>query len=776
MGNAKHDLLDALAAIPPDVHYEEHLMVGQALHHEGRSVEDWRAWCSGCTMPDHAKRLKEIDYKWSTFGNNASNPVTGGSIVKLARDYGWKPTRKYDVLDWEVSFHDGDDEPAIVDAASVSEHDELVSPLYPDGREAEELAAYLRALFDEDDIVRYVLDATEGDDGRMKPGVGVYKRTAGDILGALGGGHGLDDALGTLDEAVGAYICINPLDGGYIGNKNVASYRHALVESDEMERGKFAAIIRQLNLPVAAMVDSGNKSLHAIVKVDAADARQYAERVRVLYERCEKNGIVVDKANKNPSRLSRLPGAMRGGRRQFLASLSQGAGDWEEWEEWYAEETDELPDAVRLDTVLGENLPDMKPALIDGLLRVGHKMLVSGPSKAGKSFALIALCIALAEGSRWLGFKCQRARVMYVNLELDSASCINRFSDMYEALGLEPEHASDIDVWNLRGMAEPFSRLLPKLVRRCLKREVEVVVIDPIYKVQTGDENSAGDMAAFANLFDALCDQAGVSVIYCHHHSKGFQGAKRSIDRASGSGVFGRDPDAIVDMVELDVEEEMRWKRTQDKVCAACAVAVLDAGGGAEWGELPDTGRVIAKNAEENAYGLLDVKAGAALHEKIEEIKAGKDSLTAWRVEGTLREFPKFKPVNAWFDWPLHVVDPALAECKELGDGEEFGQRKRKQKKKPDTRKEKPNDEQSAAYKDINDAIAKAVRYCLEDGVEVTRAAIQKRIPDVDGKPPTYKQICRWTDASRPWCEWVPGEVVKGSARGEKTIVKREVE
>lgn len=771
---SRYDLAEAVNAIPPDVHYDEHLAVGQALHHEGYSVEVWRAWCAGCTQKDHAKRLREIDKKWASFGNNTGPSVTGGTIVKLARDYGWAPDgapKAYEALPWDVMLYGDEDEPPIVDAASVSEHDAQVAPLFPEGRESEELAAYLRALFDENDIIRYVLDATEGEDGRMKPGVGIYKRTAGDLLRMLDEGRGIEDAIGTINKSVGAYICINPLDGDYIGNKNVTSYRHALVESDEMERGKFAAIVKQLNLPIAAMVDSGNKSLHAIVKIDAENATQYAERVRVLYERCEKNGIAIDKANKNPSRLSRMPGAVRNGKRQFLAGLAQGAGDWEEWEEWYTEETDELPESVPLDRMLGDNLPPLKPALIDGLLRVGHKMLMSGPSKAGKSFALIALCIAFAEGREWFGMKCRKSHVMYVNLELDGDSCINRFNDMYSALRIEPENAGSIDVWNLRGKSEPLGKLLPKLVRRCLKRNVEVVVLDPIYKLVAGDENSAGDMAQFANLFDALCEQADVSVIYCHHHSKGFQGQKRSIDRASGSGVFGRDPDAILDMVELEVDSGLTWKRTQDKICRACTEAVESAGGGDMWEQLPEVGRAIAANAEQNAYDMLDAEAGAALHERIERVRASQEALSAWRIEGTLREFPHMKPVSAWFDWPLHVIDPELDSCKEMG-GEDAPQGKGK-RKKPDTRKEKPDDEQARAYAEINAAMEKAVRYCEEDGVPTTRENVRVRIPDVAGKPPTKRQILDWTRKDKPWSEWCMGERIEGDESGAKVIVRK---
>ena len=97
-------------------------------------------------------------------------------------------------------------------------------------------------------------------------------------------------------------------------------------------------------------------------------------------------------------------------------------------------------------------------------------MLISGPSKAGKSFALIELSIAIAEGVKWLGWECTRGKVLYVNLELDRASCLHRFRDVYEALGLNPGHLDNIDIWNLRGKAVPMDKLAPKLIRRAVDR------------------------------------------------------------------------------------------------------------------------------------------------------------------------------------------------------------------------------------------------------------------------------------------------------------------
>ena len=95
-------------------------------------------------------------------------------------------------------------------------------------------------------------------------------------------------------------------------------------------------------------------------------------------------------------------------------------------------------------------------------------------------------------------------------------------------------------------------------------------------------------------------------MIYCHHHSKGAQGGKNAADRASGSGVFARDADALLDMIQLKVPESMQ---------SYCGVS---------------------------------------------------ESATAWRIEPVLREFPEPGPVDVWFDYPRHFVDRDgnLATCK----------------------------------------------------------------------------------------------------------------
>ena len=53
----------------------------------------------------------------------------------------------------------------------------------------------------------------------------------------------------------------------------------------------------------------------------------------------------------------------------------------------------------------------------------------------------------------------------------------------------------------------------------------------------------------------------------------------------------------------------------------------------------------------------LDKWQKIALDKQITAAKAEVQARTAWRIEGTLREFPKFDPVNMWFDYPVHRID-----------------------------------------------------------------------------------------------------------------------
>ena len=102
---------------------------------------------------------------------------------------------------------------------------------------------------------------------------------------------------------------MNPLDGRGIADTNITAFRYALLESDALPMELQLALFARLPLPIAAVLSSGGRSYHAWVRVDAADAATYRKIVSRLLQMLAQ--FAVDAKNKNPSRLSRLPGAKR---------------------------------------------------------------------------------------------------------------------------------------------------------------------------------------------------------------------------------------------------------------------------------------------------------------------------------------------------------------------------------------------------------------------------------------------------------------------------------
>lgn len=569
-------ILKALEALDvATLSYDEWLRVGFALKAEGYDCSVWDSW----SRNDRRYHKGECKRKWDSF---VGSGVSGGSIVQMAKERGWTPPLEDTGLDWETEIRD--------ESGSELDIPHRMTPV-------EQLRTYIELLFRPYEYVAYVTnDVYQTEDGKIIPSRGVYHQTAAELLRCLKKyPNDLGATVGDWKKEAGAWIRFNPVDGQGVKNENVTRFDYALVECDSMPVTDQEAMYRKFELPIVALVYSGGKSLHAIVRVEAQDYEEYRKRVEFLYDFLVKNGVIVDKQNRNPSRLSRMPGVSRGDQEQTLVATNIGRKSWAEWMDFVEGISDELPDIETIGKEIIEHPPKLAEEVINGVLRRGHKMLICGPSKAGKSFLLMELCVALTEGKKWLDFPCRKSRVLYINLEIDRNSAINRIAKIYEAIKVTP--SGTFDLWNLRGKALPLDKLVPKMIRRMRDKNYDVVVVDPIYKVITGDENNASEMAVFCNQFDKICTETGCSVIYCHHHSKGTQGQKNVLDRSSGSGVFARDPDAILDLTEIDLPED-----------------------------------VYIENAP-------------------------TEYATAWRVEGSLREFSNFKPFSCWFAFPIHKID-----------------------------------------------------------------------------------------------------------------------
>lgn len=165
-----------------------------------------------------------------------------------------------------------------------------------------EIARYMVQMFGDGDEVRLVTDSMRrthaSGEVKWQPADAGRLVAAQDVPAIMAGFDG--------DEA-GAWIAINPYDSEGTIDEHVSSFKHALIECDATAPERQVEAYVAMRPPDECLVWSGSKSVHAIVDVDAKNADEYARRVGLLYSVCEMCGLEINRADKSPGRLSRLP-------------------------------------------------------------------------------------------------------------------------------------------------------------------------------------------------------------------------------------------------------------------------------------------------------------------------------------------------------------------------------------------------------------------------------------------------------------------------------------
>lgn len=133
---------------------------------------------------------------------------------------------------------------------------------------------------------------------------------------------------GIPESRAGAWVRPNPVapvgsgKAGAVTDSDVVAHRYLLVESDSLPLHTQFALFSKLKLAIAAVILSGGISAHAWVRLDCKTSDEYDSKARRILTALEPFGF--DQANKNPSRLSRLPEAIRsiggvdGGKQKLL--------------------------------------------------------------------------------------------------------------------------------------------------------------------------------------------------------------------------------------------------------------------------------------------------------------------------------------------------------------------------------------------------------------------------------------------------------------------------
>lgn len=348
-------------------------------------------------------------------------------------------------------------------------------------------------------------------------------------------------------------------------DSEVTRFKYALLESDTIHCSEQFEIIQKLNLPIASVVWSGNKSLHTMVKVDAKDIEEYKRRVKLLYEVANDVGFGVDTQCKNPTRYTRLAGSQNKATHQYheLISLSMGESSWMDWE------VNTLP-KLRVDfeqqvnNILVNQLfqgaleydynqIEDKAEIVSGLIQDGKIFCIGGASKAGKSLLTSRLAMCLSQGDDFFEHQCLTRKVLYFDTELDPDDFKRRKDVIRQNDNLTIILAKNIPHVEDETQLERIKRYLSMIKAAADTHGFQVIIIDCIYKFI--NENDVKEVTAFVTAIEEL-KHAGYCVIVVHHTNKAKYEGGEPINHLSGHSNLGRAVDGCLLLLETNTMHE----------------------------------------------------------------------------------------------------------------------------------------------------------------------------------------------------------------------------
>jgi RecA-family ATPase len=388
------------------------------------------------------------------------------------------------------------------------------SPAVAPDPQASEFKRFLQAAFAPTEVV-CICDAVE--EGRPV--------SAGSFIPIEEWINRFDDPASRIlsPEREGIFVRINPFKPNlYSGSDNdVSAYRHVLVEFDDKPKAEQEKLFRDSGLPITVLIDSGGKSIHAWVRVDAPNRKEWDIRRDIIYSSIPG----IDAKNKNPSRYSRLPGAWRSPTsQQKLLATNLGSASWEDY--LTSRETDDDQSTVVSikDLISFDSSNDPDNLIGQRWLTRGSSMIVSGGTGIGKSSLMMQIVIQWALGKDFFGIAPVRPlKIGVIQAENDKGDLAEAFQGVGFGLNLS---GSDMKMLQqqleFRTEAVRTGDQFLAYARRFIhKSKLDVIVADPLFSYFGGDLSDQGEVSVFLrNKLQPILQETKVAWIWMHHISK----------------------------------------------------------------------------------------------------------------------------------------------------------------------------------------------------------------------------------------------------------------
>ena len=195
--------------------------------------------------------------------------------------------------------------------------------------------------------------------------------------------------------------------------------------------------------------------------------------------------------------------------------------------------TTRLPKTITAGALLATPIPPVK-WIIPGLLPAGLAIF-AGPSKAGKSWLTLWLCLQISQGKSVWGREIEPRTVLYFSLE----DTLGRLQErLYQLVDAEEDPERLILQTESHGIGQGLEEQIVSFIHTY--PDISLIVIDTLQKVRKAEQNGsmyANDCRDIGALKE-LADKYGICILLVHHLRK--QSSSDPYDQISGStGIMG---------------------------------------------------------------------------------------------------------------------------------------------------------------------------------------------------------------------------------------------
>lgn len=221
--------------------------------------------------------------------------------------------------------------------------------------------------------------------------------------------------------------------------------------------------------------------------------------------------------------------------------------------------------------LLKSDLPTREDVIGGGVLPKGGMALLAGQFKSGKTIMALQIALETVRGGNVLNFETAPGRVLLLNGEGGPQLLRERLEKMIvgDITGLE-----NLLLWwpteSRLDLAEAESRAA--LAEYCKSNKIDLLIIDPLIRFNSLDENSTMEMGKFVRGLAELRQATGAAILLVHHTRKQGKGGNSGAAEARGSTVLHGEADSLLMLQnrrasgDFTLEFELRWAEEPPKL------------------------------------------------------------------------------------------------------------------------------------------------------------------------------------------------------------------